>query len=323
MKPRSLRQIGWSFGLITSLGCEVSQPARGTVWVTIPPNATLESVAESLATHGIVRSARSFRWYVQWSGARDALKAGVYEFPEALPIAQVAATLRKGVAPLDTVVIPPGITLAEAAPIFERELGIDSNAFMRAASSALLRERLGARGSTVEGYLLPGTHAVRVGSSAAEVLTVVTDAFASAWSSAWRDQLDSIGLDRHEVVTLASIVEGEVRHDEERPIVSSVYHNRLAMGMRLQADPTIIYALQERRRLFNSDYEIDSPFNTYRYDGLPPHPINQPSTASIEAALYPDNTNYLYFVAGPDGRHHFSSRYDEHLAAIRRLRGNS
>jgi UPF0755 protein len=122
-------------------------------------------------------------------------------------------------------------------------------------------------------------------------------------------------------VTLASIIAGEVRYEPDRAYVSSVYHNRLERGMRLQADPTVVYALGRRRRLYERDYQTPSPYNTYLIDGLPPGPIGSPSRASIEAALYPARTRFLYFVARPDGQHVFSLTYAEHLRTIREIRG--
>jgi UPF0755 protein len=145
--------------------------------------------------------------------------------------------------------------------------------------------------------------------------------FEDQWRPEWNARLEELGMSRDEIVTLASIIEGEARHSGDRPYVSSVYHNRLDRGMRLQADPTVIYALGRRRRLFERDYELSSRYNTYRIDGLPPHPIGQPSAASIEAALYPRRTNFLYFVAGEDGKHVFSRTYSDHLATIRAIRG--
>ena len=121
-------------------------------------------------------------------------------------------------------------------------------------------------------------------------------------------------------MTLASIIEGEGPAQEDLLEISSVYHNRLNRGMRLQADPTVVFALGRRRRLLNRDYATDSPFNTYRMVGLPPSPISNPSSSSIEAALYPDSTDFLYFVAQPDGRHRFSATYEEHLRAIGEIR---
>ncbi|UCF41505.1 MAG: endolytic transglycosylase MltG, partial [Gemmatimonadota bacterium] len=136
----------------------------------------------------------------------------------------------------------------------------------------------------------------------------------------WTLRLDQLGMTRHEIVTLASIIEGEAPHEADRPYVSSVYHNRLERGMRLQADPTVIYALGGWRRLSRDDLAVQSPYNTYRVNGLPPGPINQPSTASIVAALYPAPSEYLYFVADASGRHYFTHTYRQHLSMIRQIR---
>jgi UPF0755 protein len=153
--------------------------------------------------------------------------------------------------------------------------------------------------------------------------------FERRWNPAWDRRLDSLRLTRRELVTLASIVEGEARHDDERAIIAGVYHNRLQRGMLLQADPTVQYAVQlstgERKtRLLFKDLEIDSPYNTYRQAGLPPGPVNSPGLESIEAALYPAAVPWLYFVAGPDGRHVFSRTLADHnraIAEIRRIGG--
>jgi UPF0755 protein len=149
---------------------------------------------------------------------------------------------------------------------------------------------------------------------------MMTQEFQARWRPEWNHRLYALGLTRQEAVTLASIIEGEVRFAPDRPYVSSVYHNRLQRGMRLQADPTVIYALGRRRRLYEKDYQTRSPHNTYLIDGLPPTPIGQPSSASIEAALYPERTGFLYLVARPDGKHVFSRTLREHLRAVAEVR---
>jgi UPF0755 protein len=156
----------------------------------------------------------------------------------------------------------------------------------------------------------------------------MAEGFKSEWKPAWNARVDSLKMNRLQLVTLASIVEGEARADEERETIAGVYHNRLRMGMALQADPTVQYAIMLKRgrkksRLFIRDYAFPSPYNTYLHPGLPPGPVNSPSRRSIEAALYPASVKYLYFVAGPDGRHVFSRTYNEHLRAIRRIRQGS
>jgi UPF0755 protein len=145
--------------------------------------------------------------------------------------------------------------------------------------------------------------------------------FGQRWKPEWHARRDTLQMSLRDVVALASIVEGEARVHDERPIIAGVYHNRLRIGMALQADPTVQYAIQlatgeRKKRLFEKDYEIDSPYNTYRHPGLPPGPVNSPSLRSIEAALYPASVPYMFFVARPDGRHVFSRTYDEHLRAV-------
>src|SRR6266699_3716457 len=154
-----------------------------------------------------------------------------------------------------------------------------------------------------------------------DVGKVMTHEFVTRWQPEWDGRLGELNMTRNEILTLASIIEAEVRYRPDRPYVSAVYHNRLKRGMALQADPTIIYAHGRRmRRVWEKQLQIRSPYNTYLNPGLPPGPITQPSDSSIIAALYPAPVGYLYFVAQPDGKHIFSATYDDHLAAIRRVR---
>ncbi|MGH7605784.1 MAG: endolytic transglycosylase MltG, partial [Gemmatimonadales bacterium] len=173
----------------------------------------------------------------------------------------------------------------------------------------------------LEGYMYPTTYIVPVGIRARDLMEVLAQEFVDRWRPEWDERLRELKLTRHEIVTLASIIEAEVRYDPDRPYVSAVYHNRLKRGMRLQADPTVVYAHGRRlRRVWEKNLQIRSPYNTYLHSGLPPGPINQPSDSSIVAALYPAPIGYLYFVAQPDGKHIFSASYADHLAAIRRVR---
>ena len=294
--------------------------AKETIWVTIPPDAPLEAIADSLVTHGIIQSPRAFQRLARMGRAHLDIKPGLYDFQLHSPIGEVLVRLRRGTEPVKRLVLPEGIWLAEVAAWIEREMGIDQEAFLAAAGSPGLLSRLGARGESAEGYVYPSVYYLREGASADEILDQVTDTFEAHWNSAWDRRSDSLDLTRDEVVTLASIIEGEGPAEEDLLEISSVYHNRLNRGMRLQADPTVVFALGRRQRLLNRDYATDSPFNTYRMVGLPPSPIGNPSSSSIEAALYPDSTDSLYFVAQPDGRHRFSSTYEEHLRAIGEIR---
>lgn len=304
---------------MTGLACAVPETPP-SVWVTIPEGAPLEAVAESLAVHDVIRSAGAFRRYARMGRKHERIRPGTYSLRVGTPMGRVLPVLFEGRPFRKCVVIRAGMRLLDVGALLERTLGVPIDSFMVGVTDAALRDRVGARGPTLEGYLLPGAYYVPLGGDVREVLAAVLDGFERHWSSAWDAQLDSLGLTRDEIVTLASIIEGEGPLDEDRRLISSVYHNRLAQGMRLQADPTVVYALGEQRRLYYRDYRVDSPYNTYRVGGLPPSPIGQPSLSSIEAALYPAQSDFLYFVASRGGHHVFSRTYDEHLTSIREAR---
>jgi UPF0755 protein len=237
-----------------------------------------------------------------------------------MSMGSVLQALSSGRETLVPLVVPEGLMLSEVAAQVQVQAGISVDQFMVASSDSATIARLGIAAETLEGYLYPSTYHVRIGVTAREVVEQMVREFEQRWRPEWDSRLGQLGLSRHDLVTLASIVEGEVRYGPDRGYVSSVYHNRLRRGMRLQADPTVIYALGTRRRLYQRDYQFPSPYNTYLIDGLPPGPIGQPSERSMEAALYPLSTNFLYFVARPDGRHVFSRTHREHLAATREVR---
>ncbi len=300
-------------------GCEVPD-SRPALWVRIPEGVPIEAVAETLAAHEVVKSAGEFERFARMGRKHLGIQPGLYPLRRGMPVGEVLVTLRRGTPEVRAVRIRERATLAEVALHLERAMGVPAESTIAAASDPQLRERAGAAPETVEGYLFPTLYRLRTAADAHEIVRQMVDTFDVRWRPEWSARLQDLGLTRHELVTLASIIEGEMPLPAEAPFVSSVYHNRLERGMRLQADPTVIYALGERRRLFYDDLEIESEYNTYLIDGLPPGPINQPSTASIIAALYPAPSDYLYFVARSDGRHLFSRSYREHLATIRQIR---
>jgi UPF0755 protein len=288
--------------------------------ITIPRGAGLASVAESLSAHGVITSPHVFRFYAKASGRERRIQAGTFAVPPGATIRQVLEILERGRVAEDRLVVPEGLMLDEVAAAVERQLGIPAHRVLAAARDSALRARVGTSGPTLEGYLYPDTYHLPTDVGPPGIVERMVSEFESRWKSEWDARLDTVGLSRHEVVILASIIEGEVRYGPDRRYVSSVYHNRLRRGMRLQADPTVIYALGERRRLFERDYQTQSPYNTYLIDGLPPGPITQPSQESLDAALYPAATDFFYFVARPDGKHVFSRTLREHNAAVREIR---
>ena len=301
-------------------GCSQPSALGNAVRVTIPRGATVATVTDSLASRGVISSPRWFRLYVRLVGRETTIQAGVYEFTQRSSVPAVVSTLVNGRIALDRLVVPEGLTIDEVADAVEVQLGIPADSFRSAAHNPQLARQLGARGVTLEGYLYPNTYHFRVGVSALDVVRQMVVEFEARWRPEWNARLDSLGFSRDEIVTLASIIEGEVHDQTDLYYVSSVYNNRLARGMRLEADPTVVYSLGERRRLLLRDYRVESPFNTYLIDGLPPHAIGQPSEASVEAALYPRDSDFLFFVAGPGGKHIFSRTYRDHQAAIREVR---
>jgi UPF0755 protein len=305
--------------------CRAGGPNGPRVLVTIPEGASLSAAAESLAAHHVIGSASAFKVYARLLGESDRIKAGTYAFTPDLPVLHVLKVVTSGREVLRRLGVPEGMMLNEVAQTVAHQLGIPADSFVAAAHDSALAAEVGAPTASLDGYLYPSTYLVRYGATAHEVVRMMVDEFKAQWQPQWNRRLAELHMSRHAIVTLASIIEGEVLFGPDRPYVSSVYHNRLDRGMRLQADPTVIYALGHRRRLYEKDYAIHSRYNTYLINGLPPTPINQPSAASIEAALYPEHTDLFYLVARPDGKHVFSRTLQEHLravAAVRRMAQN-
>jgi len=178
----------------------------------------------------------------------------------------------------------------------------------------------GINSDNAEGYLFPDTYFFSENPSAKNVIEILLKEGQSFWTPSKLLRAKKLGFTKHEVITLASIIEGEAVHDQERAIISAVYHNRLKKNMKLQADPTVQYIIDDNpRRLLNKDLKIDSPYNTYMYHGLPPGPINSPGEKSLNAALYPEKNNYLFFVATGNGYHTFTKNERQHNIAKRKL----
>lgn len=306
--------------LVTSLTFACGAPAGPPLQVRIPEGASLSAAADTLVSHGLLESPRWFRIYARVFGKAHEIKAGVYQIPTGLSAPRLVRLLTEGRAALRRLVLPEGLMLTEVAGAVSQQLGVAPALFDSAARSPAIVQRVAPGASSLEGYLYPSTYLVRFGATAPELIDQMVAEFEAHWQPGWNARLDSLRMTRHQIVILASIIEEEVRYAPDRAYVSSVYTNRLRRHMRLQADPTVIYALGIRRRLYEKDYLRRSPYNTYLIDGLPPGPIGQPSEESIRAALYPADTDFLFFVAQPDGKHVFSRTLKEHLAAIQAAR---
>ncbi len=294
--------------------------------VTLPPGATFAAVTDSLAAHGVVSNRTWFTLLARVRGVDRSVHAGVYEFAPRLPAWSVLGILARGKAVALRFTVPEGLTMLDLAALASDRLGLPEDSLLAAGRDGVAASRiLGFQVTSFEGFLRPETYSLPFGIPADELVRLMAQGFRSEWRSEWNQRLDSLRLSPLELVTLASIVEGEARADEERETIAGVYYNRLRIGMALQADPTVQYAItlktgKRKPRLYTKDYQFPSPYNTYLRPGLPPGPVNSPGRRSIQATLYPARVPYLYFVAGPGGRHLFSRTYDEHLRNIGRVR---
>lgn len=306
------------------MACSSPNRQEPSILVTIPRGASFGAAVDSLTARGVIESPGLFRLYARLRGLPGDLKSGVYAFTPDEEWSVVVAALKSGRGVEARFTVPEGLMLFEVARLAQDQLGIPRDSFLAAARAPERLEQLGiaGRARSAEGYLFPTTYQVPVGVRARELARILTAEFLNRWRPAWDARLDSLRLSRHEVVTLASIIESETRYLPDAPFVSAVYHNRLKRRMPLQADPTVVYAHGRRlRRVYEKHLRIQSPYNTYLNPGLPPGPISQPGEESLRAALYPADVPYLYFVAQPDGKHVFSLTYQEHLRAIRGIRG--
>jgi len=292
-------------------------PAR----VLIPTGASFHVAAESLATAGLIRWPRIFALYGSYRGRDRTIRAGTYRLRRGQPWDVLIDALHTGKGAVATVVVPEGWPLRRIVPYLSKELQIPADSLEAAVRDSAMRARLGVPTESLEGYLFPDTYVIPLGTTARQVVALMVTRFEHAWKPEWTARLDTLHRSRHEIMTLASIVEGEVQKPDERPVVAAVYWNRLRAKMFLQADPTVLYANGKwASRVYYRDLDVQSPYNTYRHTGLPPGPIDSPGAAAIEGTLYPAQVPYRYFVAAPDGHHEFRKTFEEHEAAIQQIR---
>ena len=285
-------------------------------FVEIPPGAGPAAIGRRLVASGVVRDPMALRFELARSGAGRRLQAGEYRFDRPMTVAEVVGKIARGEVYLRPITFREGLTIRQMAEIFvTRGFGTAAE-FTRAASDASLVRDLDPSARDLEGYLFPDTYALPRRATAEQLVARMVASFQKALTPEVRAQASARGLGVRQLVTLASLVEKETGKAEERPLVAAVYANRLAIGMGLQCDPTVIYALEKAGRydgnIRREDLQFDSPYNTYRYGGLPPGPIAAPGRASLEAAANPADVPYVYFVSRNDGSHAFSTTLAEH-----------
>lgn len=289
---------------------------------TVPTGSGFGAVTDTLASRDIIEWPSLFKVYARLKGSATAVKPGVYEVQKGIAWSDLLEKLVSGDVVRASVTVPEGWTLAQIAGRLAAQSGEPADSILAVLLSDSAAATYEVPGPTLEGYLYPATYVFPVGTSAQEMVRTMVRRYKQVWTPERRARADSLELSEREVVTLASIVEKEARQWGERDTIAAVYMNRLRIGMPLQADPTVQYALgthQTRLLYAHIDSVADHPYNTYRRAGLPPGPIASPSEGAIDASLAPADVPYLYFVARPDGRHIFTRSLAEHNQARRQV----
>ena len=291
------------------------------VFVDIASGTSTVSIGRQLVEVGVVADQRTFRIALWRSGSERLLQAGEYRFAEPASALDVIDVLARGQVHLRTVTFAEGLTRWEMAEVFGRSEFGDADAFLAASERVDLIEDLDSAAVDLEGYLFPETYALPRGATADDVVEAMLAQFRRTFDDALLAQAAEQEMTVRYVVTLASLIQRETGQDDERPIVSAVYRNRLDRRMPLQCDPTVIYALLldglYDGNLTRDNLRYDSPYNTYVYPGLPPGPIAAPGAADLRAALAPADVSYVYFVSRNDGSHVFADTLREHNRNVR------
>lgn len=285
-------------------------------FVTIEPNETAPAIAAKLADAGLIKQRRTFLWAARLLGIDRTFKTGRYKFRTGSSLWTILRGFQRGEGAQMTVTIPEGSSVRQIAGLLDREVGIDSAHFVAEADSPRTILVLNLTVKRAEGFLYPNTYKFYWRIDPEIAINEMLAEFQRRFDSILVARAAQVDLTVPEVVTLASLVEAEAGLSSERKTIAAVFHRRLKLGMPLQCDPTVIYAIGEKRRsLSRDDLQFESPYNTYLHPGLPPGPIGNPGRASVVAVLWPDTTRYLYFVARGDGSHIFSYDLEGHNRA--------
>ena len=293
---------------------------HSVIKVTVEPGSTLMHITKTLYDKDIISNKQTFQLAVRLMGKERKIPIGTFKLVNAKSNYDIINQIIYGAPEVKKVRILEGWNINQIAGHISKEMNLDSAKIIILCNDSNFIRSNGINESSLEGYLFPDTYFFYVGDKPESILKHLIKMNKSFWTKNHLLQSKKLNLSKHQVLTLASIIEGEAIYDSERAKISAVYHNRLNIGMRLQADPTIQYIIPDSpRRLLNKDLKIKSPYNTYLNWGLPPGPINSPGKNSILAALYPEQNDFLYFVATGDGYHTFTTNEKDHNKAKRKL----
>ncbi|MCF8240811.1 MAG: endolytic transglycosylase MltG [Melioribacteraceae bacterium] len=292
--------------------------------IEISRGKSLNEIIDTLYVEKVIPSKTNMKIAAFLYGAERKIKAGSYRIPNGLSYLDLIELLLKGTVDEQILVtIPEGIWQFKLASLLKKELKIDSTKFMELSKNKSFLQSLGIDKPTIEGYLLPETYYFYKNTSAEEVLRKLKKEMDALFTDKELARMKKLGRSKHDILIIASIVEGESNIHEEFAKIAGVYYNRLEKGIALQADPTIQYLIRERKRynrILFKDLEIKSKYNTYMFPGLPPTPINNPGKDAIMAALYPEEHDFYYFVADGNGGHVFAKTYSEHVRNVNEYR---
>ncbi|HBC91534.1 MAG TPA: endolytic transglycosylase MltG [Pelotomaculum sp.] len=286
--------------------------------VAIPQQATAGTVGDILKKEGLVRSSLAFRLYTRWKNMDSRIKAGQYRLRSELSTPQIIAEMVDGRLAVQSITIPEGFNTTQVADLLVTQGLVDREKFISVVAgqefSYSFLSSAPAGEKRLEGYLFPDTYYFSIGDSESAIVATMLNRFQREMEELGFAALaEKNGMTLHQAVTIASLVEREAMADEERPLITGVIYNRLKISMPLQIDATIQYALGENKPvIYYKDLEVDSPYNTYKHYGLPPGPIAMPGRPSLLAAVHPADTDYLYYVAKPDGYHAFATTLAQH-----------
>ncbi len=316
-----LAATGLGVGFWINLNHYLNKPANPSSTVrcvvTVSPGEGLGAVADTLYQDGLITHPFKFKLVGRLKKYDRKIAAGVYELSASMPPRVILDILKSGKARFHKITIPEGFNLAQIADRIEKTELCKKDEFLSLAENPSFTSQIKIPAKTCEGYLFPDTYYFSDDSSCKQIILTMVEQFRRTFNLRYKRRAHALGFTVHEIMTLASLIEKETGIEAERPIISSVFHNRLKKNMRLASDPTVIYGMKHYSgNITREDLNHPTPYNTYLIPGLPPGPIASPGKPSIEAALYPAKTDYLFFVAKPDKTHQFSVTLEEHNRAV-------
>lgn len=307
-------------GLFWYLVCLFVPPGNGSVQcdISFPQGSGVRALAGNLKKGGVIRSSWHFVLMTRLRGEAQRLKAGQYRVTDAMTPDMILRKIVAGDTDYRKFTLPEGYSVYQAAELLEQKGFFKKDVFLEKCRDRAVLARLGVAEASAEGYLYPATYNLSSGESEEQLLEQMVGQFNKNYAGITGKE-GIRPFSRHEIITLASIIEKEAVSPQEKPLISSVFHNRLRIGMPLQSDPTAVYGVRAfSGKVSKADIQRPSPYNTYLNRGLPPGPIGNPGRDAVQAALNPANSDFLYFVARQDGTHHFSRTLAEHNQAVAR-----